>query len=132
MYSSFGCIPTKAKRQKSMNELFRVAKKNGFVIVHAHNRLAGIKEPDMYSWLLKTYFFREKDLEIGDYYFYHSKILNKTYMHWFSFDEFRSLFENAGLKIVKKIFLNKEEDDYYRGILKRVLSGGFIFVGKKI
>ncbi len=130
MYSSLGCVPGSENRQKAVNEFSRIVKKGGLVVIHAHNRLANIGYLQYLDWTFKTYFWRDPDLELGDNCL-GGQYLGGSYIHIFSPGEMKKLFEEAGLKIIKEVYLNKNQDGYYGGWFNNLRSGGFIFVGQK-
>ncbi|MFH1048581.1 MAG: class I SAM-dependent methyltransferase [Patescibacteria group bacterium] len=130
MYSSLGCIPGSENRQKAVNEFSRIVKKGGLVVIHAHNRLANIGYLQYFGWTLKTYFWREKDLEVGDNYL-GDHYLGGSYIHIFSHGEIKKIFRLSGLKITEEVYLNKNQNGYYSGWFNNLRSGGFIFVGQK-
>lgn len=130
MYSSLGCIPGSESRQKAVNEFSRVVKKGGLIIIHAHNRLANIGYLQYLGWMFRTYFWRDSDLEVGDNYL-GDKYLGGSYIHIFSLSEMKEVFQRAGLTIIKEVYLNKNQDEYYNGYFTNLRSGGFIFVGQK-
>jgi SAM-dependent methyltransferase len=129
MCSSLGCIPGSENRQKAMNELARVAKLGGLVIVHVHNSLSDKGRFD-FPEVLRMLFFRERDLEFGDAYYSYGP-LDKAFVHMYTAFEFSKSFRKAGLKVIEKIYLNKKQDGVYKGMFKILKSEGFIFVAKK-
>jgi len=130
MYGSLGCIPGSDNREKAVSEFLRIVKKGGLVVIHAHNRLANIGYLQHLGWTFKTYFWRDNDLELGDRYLA-DKYQRGSYVHIFSPSEMKEIFYKARLKIIKEVYLDKNQDEYYRGRFKNLRSGGFIFTGRK-
>ncbi|MBI2144397.1 class I SAM-dependent methyltransferase [Candidatus Woesearchaeota archaeon] len=130
MYSSLGCIPGNANRQKAMREFARVTKPGGLVVVHAHSPLGTLEKPGDLLWLLRDLFCRPGGLEKGDCYYYHGSDLGNSYVHAFRPDELEGLFRNAALAVVIKFYLSFRQGKVASPLLKW-LSGGFVFVGRK-
>jgi SAM-dependent methyltransferase len=130
MFSSLSCIPGDSNRRRAFAELSRVLRPGGLIVTHAHNRLGVVRDREALEWALRTYLWREKGLERGDWLFTHGH-LGETFLHLFSPRELSRLFRQAGLIIKKEIYLNAVQDDYYRGAFARLRSGGMIFVGQR-
>jgi len=130
MGHSLGCIPKIKNREKAVKEFARVVKPDGLVVVHGHNIFGDISLEDVLP-MLKCCILPGSGLEPRDMIYFHSKNLGHTFIHYFSLNELHRLFAAAGLKIQKKAGLNWKQNGYYRGPLKSLMCGGFIFVGKK-
>ena len=131
MYNSIGSIHRNKKRQKAINELGRIAKTGGIVVVHAHNIYSDLFRLTNILWTLKGFFPFRKEIEKGDYFFEHES-LDETYQHLFTLREMMNHIENAGMKAEKIIYLDKNQNRVYNGVLKHLISGGFVFVCRKI
>lgn len=129
MFSAIGTIPRSSNRQKAMNEFARVTKKNGIVIVHAHNRWDTFLEPAFWDWTVKTYLWPGK-LERGDMVTDYNGLTN-MFNHFYSPREFRKSFENAGLKVVEEHYMDYSTKRFIKGPLCKIKADGFIFVGRK-
>ncbi|MBI2208914.1 class I SAM-dependent methyltransferase [Candidatus Woesearchaeota archaeon] len=128
MYHSMGSIPKRKNRGIAMKELARVLKPDGILVMHAHSIFHDNLKDTLL--VLKTYAWHGPDMEPGDEIYFHGKGLGNTFIHYFTKRELAQMFHSANLKIIKKAYLNLAQDDYRKGLFK-LLSGGFIFVGKK-
>ena len=135
MGASLGSIYRSKERQRAVNEMARVTKKGGRVFIHAHNLLEISEFEDFRNLLNLIYksMWYPKQYELGDVVYYHSRVLGKAYMHWFTPRELRNLMKKAGLKIVDEFYLQGPDQDSImpNSLLKHIKAGGFIFVGKK-
>ena len=136
MGASLGSVYKRKERQKALNEFARIAKKGGYIIVHAHNLIELTEFEDIINLakIVKNRLLHPNKFELGDVVYYHSRILRKAYMHWFMPGELRSLMKKAGLKIVQEFYLKgpDQEKIISNSVLKYLHSGGFVFIGRKI
>jgi ubiquinone/menaquinone biosynthesis C-methylase UbiE len=130
MFSSLGCIPGTKKRQKAVNELARVVKKNGLVVIHAHNWISDFFKPKEFFWAFKNHFFRKPGFAMGDVCIGRTHQA-KSYVHFYRPRELRHSFRKANLRITREFYINRKNNGFYKGILGQILSEGFIFVGRK-
>ena len=134
MFSAVGTIPKSRKRQMALNEMARVTKPGGIVIIHAHNRLDCFLKPEFFPWLFfsyKDYYFRrEKNFEIGDMVTSYNG-LHDMFNHFYSPSEFKKSFKKAGLHVVQEEYMEYAQKRFLRSPLKKLLADGFIFVGRK-
>ncbi len=131
MYNALGSIMGGAERQQALNEMARVCKAGGLVIVHAHNILGDLTDLESASHLLEASFFRKKGFEFGDL-LARDKYLGETYQHIFTPREVERMFRKAGLRATKRYFLRgPKQSRITAGPLKIILSGGFIVAGEK-
>jgi ubiquinone/menaquinone biosynthesis C-methylase UbiE len=125
------------ERQKAVNELARVVKKNGFVFIHAHNLFEITEVEDLINLakLLKNTLLHPKKFELGDVVYHHGETFEQAYMHWFTPKEMKKLMEKAGLKVVRTFFMQgRNQEKLVKNkirLLTYLNSGGFVFVGKK-
>lgn len=135
MGASLGSVYRKIQRQLALNEMSRVAKKNGLVFVHCHNlfEMSGLSDFLNLLNLALRHAINPKKFELGDVVYYHGRVLKKAYIHWFAPWELRSLMRNAGLKIEREFYLKapNQEKILNNSLLKYFRAGGFIFVGRK-
>ena len=137
MGASIGSIYRKPERQKAVNELSRVVKKGGFVFIHAHNLFEITEFGDVLGLIkaLKSRILHPDKFELGDVIYAHSDSFKQAYMHWFSPGELECVMLKAGLRPEKKFFLRGPDQDRVIEpgfpLVRTVLAGGFIFVGRK-
>jgi ubiquinone/menaquinone biosynthesis C-methylase UbiE len=137
MGASLGSIYRKKERQKAVNELARVAKKEGKVLIHVHN-LFELTELSCFVEVLaavKNRILSPEKFELGDVVYSHGNAFKQAYMHWFTPNELRSMMGNAGLFVEKEFYLKgPNQDKIFSGdaFLKYLLAGGFVFVGRKV
>ena len=138
MGATLGSVYRKSERQKAVNELSRVAKKGGLVFIHVHN-LFEITEFADFLGIIKTVknrLLHPDKFDLGDVIYSHSDSFKQAYMHWFSPKEMGKIMLKAGLRPEKKFFLRGPDQDRLVRCpftpVRNVLSGGFIFVGRKI
>ncbi len=132
MYNALGSIMGRAERQKALNEMARVCRKGGLVIMHFHNLLGDLTHFQSVLHLLEAIFFRREGFEFGGL-LVHDEYLKDTFQHVFTPWEVEAMFREAGLGIVKRYFLRgPAQSRITPGPFKTILSGGFIFVGRKV
>ncbi|MBI2144921.1 class I SAM-dependent methyltransferase [Candidatus Woesearchaeota archaeon] len=132
MYNALGSIMGSGNRQMAVAEMARVCKKGGLVILHAHNLFGDLTHFGSLLAMVEATLLRRNSLEFGDLIF-HDDYLKDTYQHLFSARELSAMFTAAGLKIEKKIFLRGcAQASVAKAPFKEFLSGGFIFVGRKV
>jgi len=136
MGASLGSVYKRKERQKALNEFGRISKKGGYVVVHAHNlfEISELEDIRNLTRAIKNKLLHPNKFELGDVVYYHSRILRKAYMHWFTPGELRNLMKKAGLKVEKEFYLKgpDQEKVLSNSFLKYFRSGGFVFVGRKI
>lgn len=130
MFSSLGAIPGSENRLDALLEFKRILRPGGLVIVHGHNRLGNFGNFRYLKSTAKMYLNREKDLELGDAIVSYGTV-QETFIHIFSPREFRKMYESSGFTIKHEYYLNADQNDFYRGFMKKFKSGGMIFVGEK-
>lgn len=132
MYNALGSIMGSDKRQAAVSEMARVCKSGGRAIFHMHNLLGDLSNWDDIRNLIENFLARPKGLGGGDF-VAHDKYLGNTFQHFFTTGEVSEMFSKAGLSVEKKIFLRGwRQDRITHSPLREFLSGGFIFVGKKV
>jgi ubiquinone/menaquinone biosynthesis C-methylase UbiE len=130
MFSSIGTIPKSRNRDQAIQEIARVTKQDGLVIIHAHNRLDTFLKKDWIGWALKTTFSPSKGLETGDMVTDYNGLEN-MFNHFYSPAEFRRSFRRAGLQVIEEHYMDYEGKHFITGPLRKMKADGFIFVGKK-
>ncbi len=133
MHASIGCIPRKENRQKALNELARVTKPSGLLVIHVYNMLGDLCSLKSISWALKDYILLpllSKDLEIGDTLYPHG-LIKETFNHIYTPFELKKSFKKANLSILKEIYLTADYNIYKNKHLETIKSDSFILVGKK-
>ncbi len=131
MFSAIGTVPKAKNRQKIMNSLAKHTKKNGIVIVHAHNRLDSFFEKDFFWWVVRTSISPKKGLETGDMIADYNG-LEDMFNHFYTPAEFRKSFRKAGLEVVEEHYMNYGTKKFIKGPLRKFKADGFIFVAKKL
>ena len=134
MGASLGSIYLKKERQKAVNEMARVARKGGLVVLHSHNAFEISDAVDLFSFfrMCRNSLFR-KEFEFGDIAYRHGNVLREAYLHLFTQKELHCLMKDAGLKIVRRYYLKgPDQDAFCRGWFKWFKAGGYIFIGKKL
>jgi ubiquinone/menaquinone biosynthesis C-methylase UbiE len=130
MFSSIGTIPHAKNRQMAVNELARVTRPGGIVIIHAHNRLDTFLKRDWIGWAVKTTFSPDEGLETGDMVTDYNGLEN-MFNHFYTPAEFRRSFRKAGLAVVEEHYMNYMGRRFIEGPLRKLKADGFIFVGRK-
>ncbi len=133
MHASIGCIPGKENRQKALNELARVTKPSGLVVVHVHNMLGDLCSLKSISWALKDYILiplLSKDLEIGDTLYSHGPI-KSTFNHIYTPFELKESFKKANLSVLEEIYITADYNIYKKALFKTLRSDSFILIGRK-
>lgn len=130
MFSAIGTIPGKKNRQKAFDELARVTKPGGIVVVHGHNRWDSFFKKDFFPWVVRSYLFPDKGLETGDILSDYNG-LEGMFNHFYSPREFRSSFQNAGLVVDEEAYFQYNPPRPLNGVLRKFQADGFIFVGRK-
>ncbi len=132
MYNALGSIMGHDKRQAAVSEMARVCKPGGMVVFHMHNLLGDLSHWEDIRNLIENFIARPKGLGRGDF-IAHDKYLGSTFQHFFTTGEVSEMFGKAGLSVEKKVFLRGwRQDMVAHGPLREFLSGGFIFVGRKV
>ncbi len=130
MFSAVGTIPGSQKRQAAMNEMARAVKKNGLVIVHAHNILDGLFKRDFAAWSWRNLIRADKGLEKGDIVTDYNG-MKKMFNHFYTPAQFRKSYREAGLIVVEERYYDYGTKEEVKGPFKRLRADGFIFIGKK-
>jgi ubiquinone/menaquinone biosynthesis C-methylase UbiE len=130
MYSSVGTIPGSRNRQAAINEMARVTKKGGLVIIHAHNFLDCFFSDDFCGWAIKSVVSPGKNLETGDMVTDYNGLRN-MFNHYYTPGDFRRSFSKAGVKVIEEHYMSYDQKRFLTGIWKKFQADGFIFVGKK-
>jgi len=125
MYHTLGCIVPERKRISLLKQIKKLLKKDGILILHAHNRnhLKNIK------FIFKTFLnviFNKDKLEFGDKLIEHGE-LTGAIVHFFNKQEIKRILELTGFKIIEFIHLEfPEESKEIKGLRKYFFSGGFM------
>ncbi|MFA6254662.1 MAG: methyltransferase domain-containing protein [Patescibacteria group bacterium] len=110
-------IPGSTKRQKALDEIYRVLKPGGYFIFTAHQRY--YSPYHIFFWLkqwLKLYLlkplgFKVKELEFGDRFFQRNVNGKKTnqwqYIHIPNVSEVKKQIQNSGFKLVETVVMAK-------------------------
>lgn len=130
MFSAIGTIPGSANRQKAMDELSRVTKPGGIVIVHAHNRWDTFFSHEFLPWTIRTYTIPVGTLEKGDIIADYNG-LEGMFNHFYSPRELRRSMRKAGLEVVEEAYLAYHPPAFLKGVFRKVRADGFLFVGRK-
>lgn len=130
MYSSIGTIPGSRNRQKAMDEIARVTRPGGLVIIHAHNRLDALFEREFWPWVREMLLKRPEGFEPGDILMDYNG-LHGMFNHFYSPGELRRSLRKAGLKVVEEHYENYGTRKTIRHPFRRLVADGFVFVGKK-
>lgn len=114
-------IPSKEKRQKALNEIYRVLKLNGIYIFTAHKRYySGFH---FFFWakqwfrfyILKPLGIRIEEIDFGDRYFRRhingKKLKQKQYIYMASIKEVKEQIKKSGFKLVKAVSMGKVSKD---------------------
>jgi ubiquinone/menaquinone biosynthesis C-methylase UbiE len=130
MFSALGTIPTDAARLRALRAFVRVTKPGGMVIVHAHNLLDTLLDPEYITWGWQTLLFPEPGLERGDMVTDYNG-LKEMYNHFYRPGELRRAFRKAGIRVTEEHYLSYDPPAFMKGPFKRLRADGFIFVGRK-
>lgn len=130
MFSSVGTIPDERSRQHAIDSFARVVKPGGIVIVHAHNRVDTLFDPEFYPECLRINFFPKKGQLRGDMITDYND-LKGMFNHFYSPGEFRKSFERAGLRVIDEAYMSYKQKRFIAGPLRKLRADGFIFVGTK-
>lgn len=130
MFSSVGTIPGSRNRQRAINEMARVTRPGGLVIIHAHNRLDALFEREFWPWVKEMYFSRPKHLERGDIITDYNG-LEGMFNHFYSPGELRESFRKARLAVVEEHYQDYAARKEISGPLRKLRADGFVFVGRK-
>jgi len=114
-------IPSKQKRQKAIDEIYRVLKPGGIYIFTAHKRcyfgfrfLFWLKQWFKF-YILKPIGIKIKEIDFGDRYFTREmngqKIKQKQYIHIPSIEEVRAQINKSGFKLVKAMAIGDVSKD---------------------
>jgi len=114
-------IPSKEKRQKALNEIYRVLKPNGIYIFTAHKRYYfGLY---FFFWLkqwfrfyiLKPLGIRIEEIDFGDRFFKREvggkKLKQRQYIHIASIKEVKKQIKQSGFKLVEAVSMGKISED---------------------
>lgn len=123
-------IPSYQNRKKSLQEIYRILKPNGYTILSIPLRqydqsylLHWIK-----SWVehyvLSLFGYKPKDVDFGDFFYhrhYKGQALEQVqFLHFFSEKEMGKLINQSGLEVVEKVFmaeLSKKDTESMMGSL---------------
>lgn len=114
-------IPSKRKRQKALNEIYRVLKPGGIYIFTAHKRYYSgfyfffwIKQWFRF-YILKPLGIKIEEIDFGDRYFRRQvngkKLKQKQYIHIASIKEVKEQIKKSGFKLVKAISMGEVSKD---------------------
>ncbi|MEA3453150.1 MAG: class I SAM-dependent methyltransferase [Patescibacteria group bacterium] len=114
-------IPSKEKRQKALNEIYRVLKPSGIYIFTAHKRyysgfyfLFWVKQWFRF-YILRPLGIKIEEIDFGDRYFRRQvngkKINQKQYIHIASIKEVRKQIKKSGFKLIKAIRMGEVSRD---------------------
>ncbi len=130
MYSSLGTIPGSAHRQRAMDEIARVTRQGGLVVIQAHNRLDTFFERDLLAAALRGQFLPREGMERGDILLdYHG--LKDMRNHLYTPGELKESFERAGMRVVEEHYMDYANVRMIDGTFRKLQADGFVFVGKK-
>jgi ubiquinone/menaquinone biosynthesis C-methylase UbiE len=115
-------IPGQLKRQKALDEIFRVLKPGGYFIFTAHKRyyspyyLFFWTKQWLKLYLLKPLGFNIKEIDFGDRFFLRTsndtKLKQEQYIHITNIDEVKNQIKNSGFKLIKTVTMaNLSESD---------------------
>lgn len=130
LFSAVGTIPHSRKRQAAISEMARVTKRDGLVVIHAHNRLDGFFSPGFIVWSWRNLIRPDNGLERGDIITDYNG-LRRMFNHFYTPGEFHRSFRRAGLRVIEEHYHNYPARKEIRGPFKRWRADGFIYVGKK-
>jgi len=114
-------IPSKGKRQKALNEIYRVLKPNGIYIFTAHKRCYSsfyfffwVKQWFRF-YILKSLGIKIEEIDFGDRYFRRQacerKLKQKQYIHIASIKEVKEQIKKSGFRLIKAISMGEVSED---------------------
>ena len=135
LFSSFGMLLDEAHRISMLNEIFRVLKPEGKLILHVHNLWSAAKGLQGYKWLAMDLFRRTShSVNFGNKLLpTHQGIIGLT-LHLFTWKEIKTLIEKAGFKMVETLPLGNQSWETCKSLRlgKKIFAHGFLIACQKL
>ncbi len=134
LFSTLGMIRGREKRQKALEEFYRVLKPGGLFVIHVHNVWFNLFDPLGRRWLAKHFVERLKnrEIELGDKFFcFHG--IAQMFLHTFTHGELHTALRSAGFRIRESIPLNvdRQRPLAQPWLLSRFRANGWIVICEK-
>ena len=133
MFSTLGMVRQRCNRSKALAEVHRVLVPGGTFVMHAHNRMHNLWNPEGLRRLLKSYMgalvgrCEAGDLTINGY-----RGVPRMYLHSYTARELRGTISAAGPQMHKLLCLNESRGALIRsGPPAGLVANGFIAIARK-